>query len=73
MNVKSVLTATLLGGFLGVTMSAALAAPVMLGPGVTPMLPKVMAVPIVPVKMGPQLLATYRQVRTFWLSRAVVR
>lgn len=71
------LTAAALAGVFGLTLFAtsSFASPLMLGPVRAPVsVPKVFVAPVVktvPIKM--QLLNTYRQVRTFWLSRAIVR
>ena len=71
------LTAAALAGVFGLTLFAtsSFAGPLMLGPASAPILaPKVFVAPVVktvPLKM--QLLNTYRQVRAFWLSRAIVR
>lgn len=74
MRLKSMFTAAVVAGAFGVTVTAALAGPLMLGPTTAPMMPKLMSVPIVKVEMvQTKLLNTYRQVRTFWLSRAIVR
>lgn len=76
MRLKSMLSAALVAGAFGVTVSAALAGPLMLGPTPAPMgaLPKVMATPVATTTtVQTQLLNTYRQVRSFWLSRAIVR
>lgn len=75
MRLKSMLSAALVAGAFGVTVSAALAGPLMLGPASAPMgVPKTMAVPIATTTaVQTQVLNTYRQVRAFWLSRAIVR
>lgn len=76
MRLKSMLSAAAITAVFGVTVSAAIAGPLMLGPTSAPMsLPKAMGIPIVLNTSGVQvqLLSTYRQVRTFWLSRAIVR
>lgn len=74
MRLKSMFTAAVVAGAFGVTVSAALAGPLMLGPSTAPFTPKLMAVPIVKVNtVQTKLLNTYRQVRAFWLSRAIVR
>jgi len=68
------LTAAALAGVFGLTLFAtsSFAGPLMLGPVNAPIAaPKVLVVKTVPLKM--QLLNTYRQVRAFWLSRAIVR
>ena len=74
MRLKSMFTAAVVAGAFGVTVTAALAGPLMLGPTTVPMMPKIMSVPIVKVSMvQTKLLNTYREVRSFWLSRALVR
>ncbi len=76
MRLKSMLSAAAIAGAFGVTVTAALAGPLMLGPTTAPMVPKVMPVPIVATTtttVQTKLLATYRSVRAFWLSRAIVR
>jgi len=74
MRLKSMLSAAAIAGAFGVTVTAALAGPLMLGPTTAPMVPKVMAVPIANTTIvQTKLLATYRSVRAFWLSRAIVR
>lgn len=73
MRLKSLLSAAVVAGVFGVTVTAALAQPLMLGPTTAPMIPKVFSVPIANVTVQTKLLATYRQVRAFWLSRAIVR
>jgi len=75
MRLKSMLSAAAVVGAFGVTVSAALAGPLMLGPTTAPMTPKVYSVPIVNSTAAVQtkILATYRSVRAFWLSRAIVR
>ena len=74
MRLKSLLSAAVVAGVFGVTVTAALAGPLMLGPTTAPvMVPKVLSVPVANVTVQTKLLATYRQVRAFWLSRAIVR
>jgi hypothetical protein len=77
-NVKRLLTAAALAGVFGLTLlstSSFASGPFMLGPVRAPVaVPKVFVAPTVhtvPIKQ--QLLSTYRQVRSFWLSRAIVR
>ena len=69
---KKVVMAALVTGALGVTVSAALANPLMLPPMSAPM-PHTVVVPMNTVPVQTQVLNTYRQVRAFWLSRAIVR
>lgn len=69
------LTAAALAGVFGVTLFAtsSFAGPLMLGPVRAPA-PKVLVAPVVKkVPVQTQLLNAYRQVRSFWLSRAIVR
>ncbi len=68
---KKVLAVALLAGSLGVTVSAALANPI-LGPISAPA-PHVFALPINSVPIQTSLLNSYRSVRAFWLSRGIVR
>ncbi|HEY9868351.1 MAG TPA: hypothetical protein V6D08_04245 [Candidatus Obscuribacterales bacterium] len=71
------LTAAALAGVFGLTLFAtsSFAGPLMLGPVRAPApAPKVFVAPVVKtVPIQTQLLNTYRQVRSFWLSRAIVR
>ncbi len=75
--IKRLLTAAALAGVFGLTLmsTASLAGPLMFGPINAPVpVPKVFATPVhrsVPVNT--QLLNTYREIRSFWLSRAIVR
>ena len=71
MRLKQLLSAAVVAGAFGVTVTTAFAGPLMLGPASAPMMPKAFAIPINGVQT--QFLATYRSVRTFWLSRAIVR
>lgn len=73
MRLKSLLSAAVVAGAFGVTVTAALAGPLVLGPTSAPMVPKVFSVPISTTMVQTKLLATYRQVRAFWVSRAIVR
>lgn len=70
---KRLLSAALVLGTFGVTVSAALAGPLVLGPSSAPMLPKVLSVPLSPSMVQTKVLSAYRQVRAFWVSRAIVR
>jgi hypothetical protein len=56
---------------LGVCASASLAAPLILGPAPVPAIKVAPVVHVAPLKT--QLLNSYRQVRAFWLGRAIVR
>lgn len=74
MHLKTTLSVAAVAVAFGVTVSAAFAGPLMLGTPTTPMtLPKVMGIPLSTTGVQIKLLNTYRQVRTFWLSRAIVR
>lgn len=73
MRLKSLLSAAVIAGAFGVTVTAAFAQPLLLGPTSAPMLPKAFAIPISGAQVQTKVLATYRQVRSFWLSRAIVR
>ncbi len=73
MRLKSLLSAAVVAGAFGVTVTAALAQPLMLGPSTAPMVPKVFSVPIANTTVQTKLVASYRQLRAFWLSRAIVR
>jgi hypothetical protein len=73
MRLKSLLNAAAVAGAFGVTVTAALAGPLMLGPTTAPMVPKVFAVPVTNMTVQSKLLASYRTVRAFWISRAIVR
>jgi hypothetical protein len=73
MNTRKLVSLAVLASACCFTVSAALAGPLMLGPVTAPVLPKVLAVPIIQTQVQTQILGTYRQVRAFWLSRAIVR
>lgn len=68
---KKLLSAALLTGALGATISAALANP-LLGPVSLPA-PHVNISPVHAVPVSTRLLMGYRTLRAFWLSRAIVR
>ena len=74
---KRLLKLTALAGVFGASLlaSSSFAGPLILGPVQAPVsVPKVFVVPIVKaVPVHTQFLSTYRQVRAFWLSRAIVR
>lgn len=77
-QVKRLLVAALLAGMFGTTIfaTASLAnGPIMIGPVRAPItVPKVTVTPVVtPAQVQTKLLHVYREVRTFWLSRALVR
>ena len=73
MRARKFLLSAVAASVCGLTVSAAIAGPLMLGPISPSIMPKVMAIPIIKLNVPSQALATYRQVRTFWLSRAIVR
>lgn len=73
---KRLLSAAALAGVLAFSLmsTASFAGPLIMGPGVAPMTPKVTAVPAMnAAKVQVKLLNAYREFRTFWLSRAIVR
>lgn len=73
---KRVFTLAAVTGAFAISVSTALAGPLMLGPAVMPVTLKATAVPVVSVGVSPvqtKLLNAYRQVRAFWVSRAIVR
>ena len=77
-QVKRLLTAATLAGVFGLTLfatSSLASGPIMLGPVRAPITaPKAFVVPAVHTAVvKQQLLNTYRHVRSFWLSRAIVR
>ncbi len=75
--IRRLLTASAMAGMFGLTVlaTASLAGPLFLGPINAPVqAPRVFTTSVhrmMPVNT--QLLNTYRQVRGFWLSRAIVR
>lgn len=68
---KKLLTAALLTGALGATVSAAFANP-LFGPVSAPA-PHIFSTPVNSVPISTQLVNGYKSVRAFWLSRAIVR
>ncbi len=56
-----------------VTASAAFAGPAILGPGSLPVSPRVQGVPVVIKQFPTNVLAKYRQFRSFCVSRLIVR
>ncbi len=72
MKISRALKATLL--VIGATTTGAMASPLLIGTPIAPAsAPKmVVAVPMA-MAVQTQALNTYRQVRAFWLSRAIVR
>lgn len=76
MKTKRLLTAVSLAGVFGLTLfaGASIAGPLMLGPIKAPMpMPKAMVKPMNTIPIQKQVLNTYREIRSFWLSRAIVR
>lgn len=72
---KKLFTLATLACACGLTITSAFAGPLMLGPSALPM-PKIMSIPIVrtsPASVQLKVLNTYRQLRSFWVSRAIVR
>jgi len=75
---KRVLTAAVFAGAcaLGLFATASLASgPIMLGvpSGATVSVPKVLVTSQAAIMLETKALSAYRQLRTFWLSRAIVR
>lgn len=71
MRRKNVLAAAVAGAF-GVTITAALANP-LLGPVTAPMIGKAAIVPTATIPVQTKVLSAYRELRSFWLSRGIVR
>jgi len=75
MNIKRVSAAAVIAGSYILLSSATSFAggPLMLGPARAPIaVPRVFVTPSTH-SLSQSILSTYRQVRTFWLSRAIVR
>jgi hypothetical protein len=75
-QLKRLLSAGAVAFALGMTLvSTSYAGPIVLGPGAAPVtIPKVFVTPSVRMHtLKSQFLSSYRQMRTFWLSRAIVR
>ena len=76
-NTKRLLTAAALAASfgLGLFATSSLAnGPIMLGPTAAPLsVPKVLVTPVASISLEVKALSAYRQLRTFWLSRAIVR
>jgi len=68
---KRLYTLAIASACLGVCASASFAGPLILGPAPIPAIKLSPVVKVQPLKT--QMLNTYRQVRAFWLSRAIVR
>ncbi|MBY0548839.1 MAG: hypothetical protein K2W95_16325 [Candidatus Obscuribacterales bacterium] len=72
MRISRALKATLL--VIGATTTGAIASPLMIGTPTAPIsAPPVVAAIPAPAAVQTQMLNSYRQLRTFWLSRAIVR
>ena len=70
---KNLFLAAATVGLLGLGASSSFASgPIVLGPGAAPAMPKVVTVQPTST-MQTKTLSMYRQVRSFWLSRAIVR
>ncbi len=70
---KSLFLAAVIAGALGLGASSSFASgPIVLGPTSVPVTPKVVAVQAHSA-MPTKALSMYRQIRSFWLSRAIVR
>ncbi len=70
---KNLVLASVLAAGLGIFASSSFASgPIVLGSSVAPVMPKVIAAPAQQT-MSTKALSIYRQVRSFWLSRAIVR
>jgi hypothetical protein len=77
-QIKRLLAAGAIAGSLGFALlatSSFASGPLVMSPGLAPVsVPKVFVTPIVrTTQLKMQALEAYRQVRTFWLSRAIVR
>jgi hypothetical protein len=71
---KRILASALLASVLGLGVfatSSFASGPIILGPTMAPTTPVAPVVQTAPLKM--KMLMTYRTVRAFWLSRAIVR
>jgi hypothetical protein len=74
-NAKKLLTATALAGAFGLGLfatSSFASGPLVLG-GVAPTTVPKLTTTVSPVSVQSKALSTYRQIRAFWLSRAIVR
>jgi hypothetical protein len=76
-NTKRLFTAAALAGVfgLGLFATSSLAnGPMILGPvSATASVPRVLATPVSTVSTQAKVLSAYKQIRGFWLSRAIVR
>lgn len=71
---KNLLLASVIAGALGLVASSSFASgPIVLGPTLAPAMPKLVVVQTGQQTMQMKALSAYRQVRSFWLSRAIVR
>ena len=70
---KKLFASVLLAGFLGIGIASSSFAsgPIVVGPAPAPAVPPATIVKTSPIQA--KVLNTYRQVRAFWLSRAIVR
>jgi hypothetical protein len=72
MKISRALKATLL--VIGATTTGAMASPLLIGTPTAPVsAPKVVVAVPTATAVQTQALNTYRQIRSFWLSRAIVR
>ena len=70
---KNLLLASVFAGALGLVASTSFASgPIVLGPSVAPVVPNLVTA-TGQLTMQTKALSIYRQVRGFWLSRAIVR
>ena len=76
-NTKRLFSAAALAVSLGLGLfatSSLASGPIVLGPVSAPTaVPKVLVTPVTTVSTQAKVLSAYRQLRTFWLSRAIVR
>ena len=71
---KNLLLASVIAGALGLVASTSFASgPIVLGPSVAAITPTLVTVSAGQQTMQTKALSMYRQVRGFWLSRAIVR
>lgn len=72
MKISRALKATLL--VIGATTTGAMASPLIIGTPIAPVVaPKTVVATPMAKAVHSQVLSAYRQVRAFWLSRAIVR
>lgn len=72
MRLKKSFSLAIAVGALALTASAALAGPLVLGPAPATA-PTTLGIPLNVGTVKVQMLTAYKQVRSFWLSRAIVR